>query len=82
MTDRHRRCVEAIVNHPPNTDSRSNAAEREHREAALDETIEQSFPASDPPSSDPNPDAHDAITRETSEDDKPHPTKTSQRRFS
>jgi len=26
------------------------------REAALDETIEQSFPASDPPSTDPNPD--------------------------
>jgi len=70
------------VRHPPNTDPQSNAAERERREAALDETIEQSFPASDPLSSDPNPDTHDAITRETSEDDKPHPTKTSQRRFS
>jgi hypothetical protein len=30
--------------------------ERRIREAALDETIEGSFPASDPPSSDPNPD--------------------------
>jgi hypothetical protein len=50
------------VNHPPNADSHSNAAERERREAGLDETIEQSFPASDPPSSDPNPDTHDAIT--------------------
>ena len=81
MTDRHRRCVEAIVNHSPSTDSRSSAAERERREAALDETIEQSFPASDPPSSDPNPDAHDAINREASEDDKPHPSEPSQRRF-
>ena len=31
--------------------------ERFRREAALDETIEQSFPASDPPSTDPNPDS-------------------------
>jgi hypothetical protein len=68
-----KRYIEVIVNHPPKTDSHRNAAERERREAALDETIEQSFPASDPPSSDPNPDIHDAITRETSEDDKPHP---------
>ena len=69
------------MRHPPNTDLQSNATELERREAALDETIEQSFPASDPLSSDPNPDNHDAITRETSEDDKPHPTKTSQERF-
>jgi hypothetical protein len=34
--------------------------ERKIREAALDETIEASFPASDPPSTDPNPDDHDA----------------------
>ena len=72
---------EVIMRHPPNTDLQSNAAELERREAALDDTIEQSFPASDPLSSDPNPDNHDAITRETSEDDKPHPTKTSQERF-
>lgn len=37
--------------------------ERTIREAALDETIEASFPASDPPSSDPNPDDHAALER-------------------
>ena len=37
--------------------------ERNIREAALDETIEASFPASDPPSSDPNPDDHAALDR-------------------
>ena len=37
--------------------------ERKIREAALDETIEESFPASDPPSSIPNPDNHDALDR-------------------
>jgi hypothetical protein len=48
----------------PATDSHSDAAEpeRQRREAALDETIKQSFPASDPPSTDPNPDSHIAIT--------------------
>ena len=39
------------------------AEERKIREAALDETIEESFPASDPPSSIPNPDNHDAAKR-------------------
>lgn len=37
--------------------------ERKIREAALDETIEDSFPASDPPSTSPNPDDHDALKR-------------------
>jgi hypothetical protein len=37
--------------------------ERRIREAALDETIAGSFPASDPASSDPNPDDHSAIER-------------------
>ena len=37
--------------------------EREIREAALDQTIEASFPASDPPSSNPNPDDHAALER-------------------
>ncbi|MEX2271336.1 MAG: hypothetical protein WD690_07705 [Vicinamibacterales bacterium] len=37
--------------------------EREIRESALDETIEDSFPASDPPSTLPNPDDHDAAER-------------------
>ena len=39
-----------------NSDTREQR-ERLRREAALDETIEQSFPASDPPSTDPNPDS-------------------------
>ena len=34
--------------------------ERAIREAALDETIENTFPASDPPSTIPNPDDHQA----------------------
>jgi hypothetical protein len=38
--------------------------ERRIRESALDRTIESSFPASDPPSTDPNPDDHDAFERE------------------
>ena len=38
--------------------------ERRIREAALDKTIADSFPASDPPSSNPNPDDHSAIERE------------------
>jgi hypothetical protein len=36
--------------------------ERSIREAALDETIAGTFPASDPPSSIPNPDEHDAVS--------------------
>jgi hypothetical protein len=40
------------------------AEERLIREAALDKTIGDSFPASDPPSSNPNPDDHSAIERE------------------
>jgi hypothetical protein len=35
--------------------------ERAIREAALDQTIEASFPASDPPSTTPNPYDHDAL---------------------
>ena len=38
-------------------DSHTPEQERLRREAALDDTIEQSFPASDPPSTDPNPDS-------------------------
>jgi hypothetical protein len=40
---------------------RSQAEERRIREAALDRTIEASFPASDPPSTNPNPDGSDAV---------------------
>ena len=39
----------------------TEAEERRIREAARDETIEASFTASDPPSTDPNPDAHDVV---------------------
>ena len=35
--------------------------ERRFREAALDQTIEASFPASDPPSTNPNLYDHDAL---------------------
>jgi hypothetical protein len=35
--------------------------ERKIREAALDETIAESFPASDPPSTIPNPDQDDLL---------------------
>jgi hypothetical protein len=48
--------------HPP-------GEERKIREAALDETIEASFPASDPPSSNPNPDDHAAARRKRHPDE-------------
>jgi hypothetical protein len=43
-------------------DAHHHTPEEEHRirEAAFDETIAESFPASDPASSLPNPDEHDA----------------------
>ena len=42
--------------------------ERKIREAALDQTIEGSFPVSDPPSSNPNPDDHGALERQRPKD--------------
>jgi hypothetical protein len=39
----------------------SKQEERRIREAALDKTIEATFPASDPLSTDPNPDALDVL---------------------
>jgi hypothetical protein len=45
------------------------AEERKIRETALDETVANSFPASDPPSSIPNPDEHDAVTEELRQED-------------
>jgi hypothetical protein len=50
---------------PPDNTEHQHTPEQEHaiREAALDETIEASFPASDPPSSVPNPDDHSALER-------------------
>lgn len=38
--------------------------ERRIREAAMDETLEETFPASDPPSTIPNPDDDEALERE------------------
>jgi hypothetical protein len=43
--------------------------ERKIREAALDETVESSFPASDPPSTIPNPDDHDALPKASTSSD-------------
>ena len=51
---------------PKNPHDHTPAEEREIRESALDETIEDSFPASDPPSSLPNPDDHRASARRKS----------------
>jgi hypothetical protein len=51
------------------------AEERKIREAALDETIEESFPASDPPSSIPNPDNHDAAERQAPKPEDPGSTR-------
>ena len=47
----------------PTQHQHSAEEERTIREAALDQTIEGSFPASDPPSSNPNPDDHAALER-------------------
>src|SRR2546428_8821388 len=65
-----RRCVEACMTVETGTalDRHTPERERLRREAALDETIEQSFPASDPPSSNPNPDSHTTITPNGRED--------------
>jgi hypothetical protein len=52
---------------PPHAEhDHTPAEERAIREAALDETIAGTFPASDPPSSIPNPDEHDAVVNEDS----------------
>ena len=42
--------------------------ERRIRESALDQTIADSFPASDPLSSDPNPDDHSVIEPDAQDD--------------
>lgn len=49
----------------------SEAEERRIREAGLDETIEASFPASDPASTDPNPEAQDDDEPLTGRDEEP-----------
>jgi hypothetical protein len=48
---------------PPTQHDHMPEEERATREAALDQTIEGSFPASDPPSSNPNPYDHTALER-------------------
>ncbi len=48
---------------PGGSHNHSPEEERQIREAALDQTLAESFPASDPPSTDPNPDNHDALER-------------------
>jgi hypothetical protein len=50
------------------THHRGGAEERRIREAALDETIEASFPASDPPSTNPNPYAPDVVEQAVRDD--------------
>ena len=52
--------------------------ERKIREAALDQTIAESFPASDPLSSDPNPDDHSAIEPQVPRDGKDEPARMNQ----
>jgi hypothetical protein len=52
---------------PSSQDSRHDHTpeqEREIREAALDETLEGTFPASDPLSTNPNPDDDEALRRQ------------------
>ena len=49
------------MSHPDTTQMHEpTTEEKRHREAALDETLSESFPSSDPPSTIPNPDDHDA----------------------
>jgi hypothetical protein len=47
----------------PDSHHHSPEEEREIREGALDDTLEGSFPASDPSSSVPNPDDHQSASR-------------------
>ena len=51
--------------HQGSLHERQHSAEEERRvrEAALDETIEETFPASDPLSTIPNPDDEEALKR-------------------
>ena len=55
------------------------AEERRIREAALDQTIEGSFPASDPPSSNPNPDDHSALEHQDPQEEQPDTDNTQAR---
>jgi hypothetical protein len=69
---------ESGIHHTPQKESRTIMSDGEHdhtpeeerriREAALDETIAESFPASDPPSTIPNPDDDEALEDQKAED--------------
>ena len=54
---------------PKQRQPRIREEERMVREAALDNTVEDSFPASDPPSSTPNPKDPDALEPDKPRDD-------------
>jgi hypothetical protein len=62
----HRPTARETPQQPATSDSHHHtpSEERDIREAALDETLEGTFPASDPSSSVPNPDDHDAAARQ------------------
>jgi hypothetical protein len=57
------------------THQHTPAEERQIREATLDRTIEESFPASDPPSTDPNPDDDTVLEEQPPADDAASPPK-------
>jgi hypothetical protein len=46
------------------------AEEKKIREAALDETVEATFPASDPPSTIPNPDEDELLDKDLDKKEK------------
>jgi hypothetical protein len=61
------------TDHDPQTDTAQADTEEEAREAGLDETIAQTFPASDPASSIPNPPEYELLNAEESDDDNKTP---------
>ena len=64
MTERPPDRRQAPTTRPPSeAHQHTPKEEREIREASLDDTIEGTFPASDPASTVPNPDDHEAVRR-------------------
>jgi hypothetical protein len=59
---------EHIMEPRPTGHQHTPEEERRIREASLDHTIADSFPASDPPSSDPNPDDDSLLEPEPPDD--------------
>jgi hypothetical protein len=68
VMNRLRYNMEDIMQPPPTEHQHTPDEERRIREAALDQTIAESFPASDPLSSDPNPDDHSALDPDAADD--------------